>query len=272
MGYNVDYIDAATIDKLGKTLSVLILPGIHRIPPVTYKRIAGYANTTDKAIAVGDLPLLAPGLTEQGASAEIKALSEGLFRSGNHRGVVVDSVSKLSEALHQALPADVVARGHTTGLGFIHRKLADSDIYFVANTSNEPIDGTIQFRSSRRVLEAWNIDTGDVVARAELRGELPTQLQLAPYESRVFILRDGPGIDSKAPVSFGSQLESDTEKELADLSSGWQLRFAGAAQLVSVGGLTSWTELPGEQFFSGEAPYSRSFVVNRTFVSGREFC
>jgi alpha-L-rhamnosidase len=268
-GYNVDYIDAATIDKLDKIpYPVLILPAIHRIPLATYRKIEDYVDTTGRAIAVGDLPSLAPGLKEQGTSAEIKALSDDLFRSGNHRGIVVDSIAKLPEALHQALPQDVVARGRTTGLGFIHRNLADSDIYFVANTSNQPIDGTIQFRSSRRELEAWDIDTGDVMARTELSGEYPTQLQLAPYESRVFILHDGSGIESTAPVSFGSQMASDTEKEIADLSTGWQLRFAGTAQLHFVGGLTSWTELPGKQFYSGEVTYSRSFAINHTLAPG----
>jgi len=43
-GYNIDYIDAATIDKLGTIpYPVLIIPPTDRIPLATYKKIESYA-------------------------------------------------------------------------------------------------------------------------------------------------------------------------------------------------------------------------------------
>jgi hypothetical protein len=56
-----------------------------------------------------------------------------------------------------------------SGIGFLHRKLPTSDIYFVANTSNTPIRGAIRLRSSRPVAESWNPDTtvADATAQAQ---------------------------------------------------------------------------------------------------------
>jgi hypothetical protein len=60
-GYNIDYIDAATIDKLGVIpYPVLILPPTDRIPLSTYKKIESYA-ANKSVIALGKLPSLAPG-------------------------------------------------------------------------------------------------------------------------------------------------------------------------------------------------------------------
>src|SRR5665213_694783 len=45
-GYNIDYIDAATIDKLGTIpYPVLVIPPTDRIPLTTYRMIASYAAT-----------------------------------------------------------------------------------------------------------------------------------------------------------------------------------------------------------------------------------
>jgi hypothetical protein len=53
-GYNIDYIDTATIDKLkGIPYPVLILPEVTRIPLSAYKQIAAYAASSGKVIAIG---------------------------------------------------------------------------------------------------------------------------------------------------------------------------------------------------------------------------
>ena len=260
-GYNIDYIDAATIDKLGVIpYPVLIVPPTERIPLATYKRVASYAAASGKVIAVEKLPSLAPGLKEQDTSAEIAELSAKLFKNANHEGVFVASVSELTDALHHALPPDLDATGQTAGLGFIHRKLADSHVYFVVNTSNQPIDGTVQFRSAHSVVESWNPDSGGILETAPNSGNARTPLLLAPYESRVFVLKDQP--EAGAKKLEASQSTHSGEEQLAELSGGWRIHFAGAAPAQPLKELTSWTEISGKEYYSGEADYTRSISID----------
>ncbi|MGA9669993.1 MAG: glycosyl hydrolase [Terracidiphilus sp.] len=265
-GYNVDYIDAATIDKLG-TISypVLVIPPTDRIPLSTYKRIESYAATTT-VIALEKTPSLGPGLTEEKNSAEIAAISDRLFKGSGHLGIVVDSIGALGNVLLQALAPDLDATGKTEGLGFIHRRLADSDIYFVANTGNHSVDASVRFRSAHVAFEAWDPDDGKILSRDAQRGGARIHVVLAPYESRVFVLRDHPG--TTAVGLRNTESSSASEEEIADLSGGWSIRFADAAAPTALDKLTSWTELAGRQYYSGEAIYSRSFSVGHGQAAG----
>ncbi len=260
-GYNIDYIDAATIDRLGAIpYPILVIPPTDRIPLGTYKTIESYA-ATGKAIAIEKLPSLAPGLLEQNDSAQIAAISAKLFRANGHPGAFLGSVSSLPDALHSALPPDLDATGQTAGLGFIHRKLAASDVYFVVNTGNRPVDSSIQFRSPRPAVESWDPDSGDILQSASHAAGSRVVLQLAPYESRVFVLNDGPETGSKKSERPPAQSTDSTQELLADLSTGWQIQFTDSAAPQALASLTSWTEVAGKQFYSGEAVYTRDVSI-----------
>jgi hypothetical protein len=263
-GYNVDYIDAATINKLSTIpYPILILPPTDRIPLVTYKKIENYSAGTGKVIAIEKLPSMAPGLLEQNDSANVAALSESLFKASGKRGVFVSSIDELKGALEKSLSPDLDATGQTAGLGFIHRKLAGSDIYFVVNTGNRTIEANVRFRSAHLEAEAWDPDSGRILSTARLGTDARVPLRLAPYESRVFVLSD----HAAAPV-HEAQAPSTTANPLADLSTGWTIHFAGEDSTQKLASLTSWTEIPGKQYFSGEADYTRSVTLNETPAHG----
>ncbi|MFP5204817.1 MAG: glycosyl hydrolase, partial [Acidobacteriota bacterium] len=102
-GYNVDYIDAATIAKLGAIpYPVLVIPPTTRIPLAAYRLIEKFAAGRGKAIAIGKAPSLAPGLLDQGHSPEVAAVSERLFRAAKHPGIFIASPTALAAALHSA--------------------------------------------------------------------------------------------------------------------------------------------------------------------------
>ncbi|MGA2348799.1 MAG: glycosyl hydrolase [Terracidiphilus sp.] len=271
-GYNVDYIDAVTIDKLGAIpYPILVLPPTDRISLATYKKIESYAATTGKVIAFGKLPSLAPGFTEQGLSSQVAAISASLFQGGKHNGIQVASISDIAEALHRALAPDMDATGQNSGLGFIHRKLSDSDVYYVVNTSNQAIDGSIQFRSNRPYIDAWDPDSGSVLWEGMRGHNSRVDLLLAPYESRVFVLSDDVLKKSEMPGISKAKTARLKENQLADLSDGWTIHFANRDSSQVLPSLTSWTELPSRQYYSGEAIYTRSFTMGRDQASSPEF-
>jgi hypothetical protein len=267
-GYNIDYIDAATIEKLGAIpYRVLVIPPTERMPLTTYRKIREYA-ATGKVIAIGTLPSITPGLKDQASSAEIVSLSQSIFKAADAKGIFVDSVAQLSSALHSVLRPDAAWTGKLSGLGFIRRKLADSDIYFVANTSNVKIDGKIQFRAHRPFVEAWDPDSGKILSGTKHSDTDEIPLKLAPYESRVFVLSDRPSLQLGAPSLTGASSVAANETMLTDLSTGWQIRFAGSTSSQPLTTLTSWTDLGGRQFYSGEADYTRTFDLSSALKPG----
>ena len=265
-GYNIDYIDAATILKLGHIpYPVLILPPTQRIPLAAYKIIEAYASRGGRLIALGQLPCLAPGLKQQYASPQIARLSQALFESPGHTGIFLSSTAELKAALHHVLSPDLDAEGQVNGLGFIHRKLPDADIYFLANTSNQPIHGSIRFRSARYDLQAWSPDSGAVLESLALAPGQRISLALAPYESRVFILSDhfSTPIHTIKPILFTSHI--------FNVSAGWSIRFPGDMHSQPLPSLVSWTSLPGREFYSGEATYTRSVNLPASPAPNSEF-
>ena len=64
-------------------------------------------------------------------------------------------------------------------IGFIRRKLPDSDIYFVVNTGNQPVQTTATFATAHKFGEQWDPDTA-VNSPADAES---ASIHLAPYES-----------------------------------------------------------------------------------------
>jgi hypothetical protein len=276
-GYNIDYIDAATIAKLGTIpYPVLILPPTERIPLSAYKKIWEYAQRGGKVIAVDGPPSLAPGLMEQKDSAEIAAISERLFRSADHPGVLtpperlVPGYGFLLGTLPPSLNVKERQRG---ALGFIRRSLPDRDIYFVANTSNRTERAQLSFGRRNVAVQEWDPETGEVVRNGQVQlpprdqierptfaGPVPPEIsvEFAPYQSRIFIVsKDAAGL----PV-FPQMWPPPQVHEVENLSRDWDFYFNGPhAYGGHLDSFVSWARLPEHKFFSGEAVYTRTFAL-----------
>ncbi len=241
-GYNVDYIDAKAIDKLGVgSHQVLILPNMERIPVETLKKIAAYVKSGGSAIAVGHLPTLTPDGKPLGdAGADTSEI------------ILVPDEASLAQALHNAAKPDfqisATDDATVTHLGFIRRKLANADIYLVVNTSNQPIDTSATFATSHKFAAEWDGDT----AAASAASATAQPIQLVAYGSRVFVFSDTPSAAKPAPTP---------EKQLADLSNDWKVDFTGLNKSVDEATPTDWTADPTTVHYSGEAVYTRNFTL-----------
>jgi hypothetical protein len=268
-GYNLDYIDAKTIDRLGKVpYPVLVLPPTTRIPLKTYEALEEYVSKGGKLIAVGQLPSLAPGLLDQPLTPKIGALTERLFRAQGHRAVAVEGTDDLPRALHEACTPDVDFGGQLAGVGFLHRALPDADLYFVANTGNLPVAGSLHFRTSRRSLEVWDPDSGAILSSEPHGAGAGVPVELAPYESRIFVFADRAPAEITQEAALAAPGTTPGTATPLDISAVWTIRFMGSPASVPLSALQSWTELEGRQFFSGEAIYSRSFSLDKSAGAG----
>lgn len=251
-GYNLDYIDLPSAAAVGLHYPVVVVPPTHRITLRGVRLLAAYAKAGGKLIFLGDTPSLATGLSDARDEGTIRREMEALLRSSAH----VDSDATLPAALHKTLAPDLLLDTTSAGrLGFLHRKLPNADIYFIANTSNERVDVPVTVRARRAQAEWWDPSTGNVTAA------MPgTRVPFAPYESRLLVLHDGAGTPNRHPAT-----DPTTSEEAITLTH-WNLQFASSAggppsaqpQPVTD---TLWTDEASHRFFSGEAVYRTSFTL-----------
>lgn len=258
-GHNLDYIDAEAIGQVGIHYSALVLPHVERLSPETLRSIQQYVDHGGKVIAVGTTPHLAPGFHDAAeVTKEVEQLAKKLFASPGVQ--VVSADADLGAALGKAVEPDLKISADAGEVGFVHRRLADADLYFVVNTSNHPVQATGHFSHARKFVAEWNPMNGK---RTELEpGD--DSLNLAPYESRVFVLSDSPEGNTAPAVQGGN------EATLAELDHGWTLRFEGARSgEEKLNDLESWTKLPGRQFFSGQAVYRHNVSLKASELGGK---
>src|SRR3984885_12155648 len=98
-GYNIDYIDADAINKLGIHYPVLLIPPTTRIPAETLANIQHYVAGGGKVIRVGGTPPVEGGAQH------------------------VADESSLGMALHKSVAADFQLQSNNDEIGFIRRRL-----------------------------------------------------------------------------------------------------------------------------------------------------
>jgi hypothetical protein len=247
-GYNVDFFDADAINKLGIRHQILVLPPTDRIPIETLKRIREFVATGGKVISVGRAPSLD---AEGNPAAEITSLSKQLFDA--ERQTFVANSDGLGDALHKAAMPDFKLANpddpEKDRIGFIRRKLATSDIYFVVNTGNKELDTIASFQSAHKYGEQWNPDNATSVP-ASANGQ---SIHLAPYESRVFVFSD---------TQPASKSVASPTLQIADLSKDWKVTFTSTAKTETEQTPTDWIADPDTIHFSGEALYARDFTLD----------
>src|SRR5262249_58268458 len=84
------------------------------------------------------IPDAAPGLlSSEEEQNQIRTLSRSLFQGASPSARFVQNENtELPGVLNRLLRPDVRLSPETPGIGFVHRRTRDAEIYFLANTSN----------------------------------------------------------------------------------------------------------------------------------------
>jgi hypothetical protein len=267
-GYNLDFFDDEILKTVGKVEKgslllgaskhrVVILPGIERIPLASLKKFEAFVNDGGILIATRRLPAAVPGLavTEK-ERAEFKQIVQKLFGGTNPSVSFVEKEEDLESTLNKMLQPDAAISPSGKDFGFVHRQTEDSDIYFVANTSNEKLRVQVEFRSRGTLVEVWDAQSGTGTA-ANVIARTPTSatvgLDFEPYQSHVVVF-------SKGISHLPQRLLSANVISSQDLSSDWKVTV-GANAPASMKQLNSWTDAETTKYFSGTAVYEKYFYL-----------
>jgi len=149
------------------------------------------------------------------------------------------------------------------GIGFIHRKLDDGHLYFLANTGNQAHDVEATFRVKRLSPERWDPFTATKSAVRWNRihdGRTAVTIHFEPYESALLMFSSSPSASAPAPARHGSVPAS------IDLGRGWKVTFTGTGKSMQMDRLRPWTELDGLRFFSGQGAYEKAVSVPESML------
>jgi hypothetical protein len=186
----------------------------------------------------------------------VEQISRELFAPGAKNTRFVEKTSDLGAALASFLRPDVSLQPAAPEVGFIHRKLADADLYFLANTGNRPHSFTATFRTTRSGAEWWDPFSGEVSGA----GSRPTlSMTLAPYESRVLVFSDhAMPIKTAAAVTHFAPI---------DLSHDWRVTFEKAGESKTMQTLHSWADDEAGRYYSGTVSYTRSIDISQAIAN-----
>lgn len=271
-GYGFDFFDDDALKQVGRVergalalgpnkYRVVLLPGVEQMPLETLRKLEEFVREGGILVATRRLPEVAPGLqATEAEQKQVGEISRRLFEGSSAPArFVKDEKGGLAAALSGLLRPDVALAPNTPDIGFIHRRTADAEIYFLANTTNMPQNVKATFRVEGMQAELWNPMTGrveaaDVVSKAE--GGTTVALNMEPYASRVVVFSK-----RTLPASASTAATIATTAQPFDLSTGWRVSFGQNGASVTMDQLKSWTESEETRYFSGTATYEKEVSI-----------
>ena len=181
------------------------------------------------------------------------------------KGLVLSGM-EMQEALDQIGAAPDCKFGKDDPALFIHRSVADGEIYFISNQSDKTITVNPEFRITGKSPELWQATNGisrDLSSYTINPKTTVVPLKLEAFESQFIIFR------KKAEKSTGNDLSVNFPegKILAELNGSWSVSFdqskRGPAKPVIFKSLTDWilSDNDSIKYYSGTAVYKTSFKL-----------
>lgn len=284
-GYGFDYInadalihelsvvDGQIVTKSGMKYRLLVLdPYSQHMSLPVLRAIHGLVE--QGAIVAGEKPSGTPSLADN--HSEFGKLNDELFGNGTglhtvgkgkvYAGQKADAVLK---AMNVPSDFDFSRPENDSHLLFVHRKLADGDIYFVDNRTDHDEKLNAFFRVTGRVPEIWHAETGKSEAAGyEISGSQTTvPLHIEPWGTLFVVFR-------QPAHSKSHTLPMPTETQVGTVDISWEVAFQaerGAPDSITLDKLISWTASadPGVRYFSGTATYSSTFQADHAWFSSR---
>ncbi|GAB3170808.1 glycosyl hydrolase [Telluribacter humicola] len=101
------------------------------------------------------------------------------------------------------------SRSGDAPISYIHRRIGDAEVYFIANQRRSQEDLVCSFRVAGRQPELWDADKGTMIRMSvfeQKEGETSVPLQLGPYGSAFVVFR------SPVPASYLQSVQQNTDK------------------------------------------------------------
>jgi hypothetical protein len=273
-GYNFDYANSDVLlnrltvkngrltTSTGMSYRVLALdPNSRQMPLPVLRKIREMVNAG--AVVVGPKPVASPSLSDDQAefqkiAGELWGTEGGERTVGSGKVYAGQSAAQALAAMKTAPDFEYTKPQSDTNLLFVHRKLANGEIYWVDSRNDRAQTLDASFRVTGKTPELWHADTGKIetASYSIAGGRTTVSLRLDPYDA-VFVVFRGP---AAAP---SRKLPVPVETQVAAIDGSWDVSFQpdrGAPAKVTLDKLSSWSESAdaGVKYFSGTGTYTKS--------------
>jgi hypothetical protein len=336
---NIAQIQNGNICVRNMEYKILILPNMQSLPLETMEFICEYARLGGIVIALERVPDSSTGYLDYvRKDKKIRTITQTLFREpigtsgtgekkyGEGRTYCIKEILKRRFIYDPPSPADPfnpllnTLKVHLSpdfdfdfsyenlrkndGLTFVHRKLKDTDIYFVTNIREKVSSIPVMFRVKDRLPWKWNPYDGEIsrifhYRNKDLGTEIPIRLQ--PYESTFFVFEKGSELKHIQQSDFYeiTNINKDTvvalvvkngyhqislkknnndiilHRKITDIpapyviSGEWKLLLENKEMKLDTtfGHLFSWTENFQSKHFSGTGRYEINFDLPENYIS-----
>ena len=273
-GYSFDYVNADALvnalsvsdgfitAKSGMAYHVLALdPRSRHMSLAVLRKIRDLVRTG--AVVVGAKPVETPSLADD--RAEFQTIADEVWGTGAE-----DHVCGKGKVYGNRTPADVLRLIRLppdfestrpqpdSKFLFVHRKLAEGDVYWVNNRNSRAENVDVTLRIQGKVPEIWHPDTGKIEP-ASYRiagGRTTVSLLLDPIDAVFIVFR-------KPAARLFVTMPAISETQVATVEGGWDVSFQpdrGAPSMITLDRLSSWSDSSdkGVKYFSGTGIYYRS--------------
>jgi hypothetical protein len=273
-GYGYDYVNADALihelsvkggritTKSGMSYRVLALdPYSEHMSLPVLRKIRDLVE--QGAVIAGPKPTDTPSLADD--DNEFRTIVESLWGSGKGKHEVGKGIVFAEQTASDALAALGVvpdfeySKPRTdTHIEFVHRKLAEGDIYYVDNRSDRDESSDATFRVTGKTAELWHAESGQSEPGSYRiqDGRTTVPLRLEPWGTIFVVFR-------KPAKAESVTLPKVEETQLATLDGPWQVSFQkdrGAPPSITIEKLISWSESTndGVKYFSGSGTYTKT--------------
>jgi (4-O-methyl)-D-glucuronate---lignin esterase len=151
--------DGRLVVPSGMSYRYLMLADDQTMTPELAHRVRELVEAGAKVI--GPKPIESPSLQDHPqCDEEVREIADALW--GSDRVISGKTFEEIAEA--DGISADFAfsSPAEKAKLHYIHRRLPDADLYFVANGNDEAVDAVATFRVADRRPEIWDPQTGEI--------------------------------------------------------------------------------------------------------------
>jgi hypothetical protein len=236
----------------GQTYRAVIVPTSTVIQRSVLERLRAFAAGGGKVVFVGRAPSLVAGRSFLHPEAGAPDLAFA----------TLEPAPDITDRVVAALPEpDVSLDTVCPPIKYLHRSLADGEVYLFFNESNQAQMRTASIAGNGRA-QVWDPTSGTIHALDGVEssaGRVTVPLVLEPQETRFVVIGPLPAAAARAWPSLVPQ------GNLADLNGNWSVTLGGKKVDTP---LMSWREL-GADSFAGTANYHKIFNLPTAPAPGR---
>jgi hypothetical protein len=263
----------------GTSYRVLVLPRCDTMTPGLLEKIIQL--TEAGAVVLGAPPVASPSLSGYPqCDVKVRELAEhlwgkepaGVRQFGEGRMILdqpaapalyPDYATTAAVLAEMGIPEDFQAQSGAA-VRYAHRRTDRADIYFLANTTNGPLETTCRFRVEKGAPQLWDPVTATIRPLPQFsRNEKTTSVPMcfAPYQSCFVVF---PRDNTLAGVTDAGGVNFPKAELLTTLGGSWAVSFDpkwGGPEKITFDALQDWTEHPqrGIKYYSGIATYRKEF-------------